>query len=191
MERQAKEREYTYEDYLTWPEEERWELIDGVRYPTYGTTALAGASTRHQEILSFIHFRVSLHLQGKPCKVFPPGTDVMLDPKRKKFIFQPDILVVCDKDKIKNNVIEGPPDFVVEIQSSSTAKKDFFDKLNAYERYGVKEYWIVTQSPVSILQLVLAEGDYRKTEIKEGAVRSHVLDGFSLDIQEMVEYIQN
>ena len=80
------------------------------------------------------------YLRGKTCRAYGDNIDVFLDEKNR---FQPDVSIVCDRSKIKANGIHGAPDLVVEILSLSTMRNDRGKKFKAYERFGVKEYWIV------------------------------------------------
>lgn len=80
------------------------------------------------------------YLKGKSCRAFGDGADVYLDEKNH---FIPDAMIICNKNIIKDNYIDGAPDLVVEVLSPSTAKNDRFRKKFAYEQAGVKEYWIV------------------------------------------------
>ena len=137
------ERQYTYADYLTWPEDERWEIIDGVPYMQTAPTPI------HQEILMELSKQFAVYLSGKPCKVYPAPFCVRLpkdnekNDKDIKNIVEPDITIVCDKSKLDENGYNGAPDLIVEILLSSSIKKDRLIKLNSYEKAGVKEYWIV------------------------------------------------
>ena len=56
---------------------------------------------------------------------------------------QPDVLMVCDRERIHMNCVYGAPDFIVEIMSKTTRKKDSILKLNKYMNAGVREYWMV------------------------------------------------
>jgi Uma2 family endonuclease len=113
---------YTYEDYLKFPEGIHVELIDGVPYPTYGSEPLydfadpiylEGPGQRHQEISVELTRQFANFLHRKPCKVFHAPFDVRFKPeKRKGNIFQPDILVVCDKDQLNGKYCLGAPTFV-------------------------------------------------------------------------------
>ena len=91
-----KEKEsYTYEDYLNWPETERFEIIDGEAY------ALATPSRYHQELLGELHLIIGSYLKGKDCKVYLAPFDVRLDVGNGKDpVVWPDISVICDKDKL-------------------------------------------------------------------------------------------
>ena len=136
-------KKYTYADYLTWPENERWEIIDGVPYMQAAPTPI------HQEILMEISKQFAVYLTGKPCKVYPAPFCVRIskgDEKKNediKKVFEPDITIVCDKSKIDKEGCKGAPDLIVEILSPSSIKMDRVEKFNRYEKAGVKEYWIV------------------------------------------------
>lgn len=86
-------------------------------------------------------------LKGKRCRVFFDHVDVHLDDENT---FIPDVMIVCDRDKIKQDGIHGAPDLVVEVLSPSTATRDKGTKKEAYEKAGVKEYWIVDPIAKSI-----------------------------------------
>lgn len=135
---------YSYADYLKWPEDERWELIDGVAYD------MSPSPTRqHQWILVNLIRYFSQFFKDKPCEPYIAPLDVRLpdnaedDESRIYTVVQPDLFVVCDRDKLDDKGCVGAPDFVVEILSPGTALKDMREKRRLYERHGVKEYWIV------------------------------------------------
>ncbi|MBR2215610.1 MAG: Uma2 family endonuclease [Selenomonadaceae bacterium] len=112
----------------------REELIDG----EYMLAPAPGEG--HNDVMANILVKFRVYLRGKPCRAYGDNVDVFLDEKN---IFQPDVSIVCDRSKIKANGIHGAPDLVVEILSLSTKKNDRGKKFKAYERFGVKEYWIV------------------------------------------------
>ncbi|MBU0763774.1 MAG: Uma2 family endonuclease [Bacteroidetes bacterium] len=138
-----KEDKYSYADYLTWGDQERWEIIHGFAY------AMSPAPGRkHQEVSSNIHRELSVFLKGKKCRVYAAPFDVRLAPAKTEDesvfnVVQPDISVFCDPLKLDDKGAIGAPDLVVEILSESTAWKDMNIKLLLYQEYGVKEYWIV------------------------------------------------
>jgi Uma2 family endonuclease len=134
---------HTYGEYLTWPEDVRYELIDGVAY------AMAPApSRRHQEILGEIYRQVANALAGKSCRPFIAPFDVRL-PRSDEAdeavdtVVQPDLSVVCDPTKLDERGCRGAPDWVVEVLSPATAGHDYILKRTVYERSGVREYWLV------------------------------------------------
>ena len=151
---------YTYADYLTWPEEERWELIDGVPYDM-----TPAPSTRHQEILGELHRLFSQYLYGKPCKAYLSPFDVRLpkgddEDEGVLSVVQPDLSIICDRSKIDERGCKGAPDLIIEILSPSTTKKDLGVKLRLYERVGVFEYWLVHPNDQTILVFFLQKGTY-------------------------------
>jgi len=97
------------------------------------------------------------YLRGKTCRAIPDGFDLRLSNKNH---FIPDGMVVCDRDKIKPNWVEGAPNLVWEVLSPRTAKNDRWQKKNAYEASGVPEYWIVDPAGQSIEVYLLQEGRY-------------------------------
>ncbi len=129
---------YTLKDYYAIPQERRVELIDGHIYD------MAAPGTVHQFAVAEITFQFELyvHSKGGNCRVYPSPVDVQLDCDDKTMV-QPDVVVVCDRDKIKKRCLYGAPDLLVEILSDSTAYKDTVVKLCKYMQAGVREYWIV------------------------------------------------
>ncbi len=152
------EKKYSYKDYLQWPNEERWELIGGVAY-----NMTPAPSTRHQRIVGNFSYIFGNQLTNKPCILFIAPTDVVLS---EYDVVQPDILVVCDKEKITEPNIQGAPDLVVEILSPATALKDKREKKELYEKHGVREYIIVdpVENYVERFQLQ-NDGSYNKGDV--------------------------
>ncbi len=154
------EGNYSYADYLTWPEDERWEIIDGIAYMQ------AAPSPIHQEISGGLFAQFHNYLSGKSCKVYHAPFCVRLmknDEKNNEDInkvVEPDISIVCDKAKIDGKGCNGAPDLIVEIISPSSIKMDRFIKFNRYEKAGVKEYWIVEPEGKLVSVFVLL-GDQR------------------------------
>ena len=162
-----KPAEFTYRDYCRWPEDERWELLDGVAY------AMAAPGLAHQTVVGELFIQIGLFLRGKPCRSFVAPFDVRL-PRHKEAdadvttVVQPDISVICDPDKLDGSGCRGAPDWVIEVLSPSTAAKDQIQKLAVYERAGVGEVWLVhpTDHVVTIYTLN-AERCYGKPAIHE------------------------
>jgi Uma2 family endonuclease len=120
-------------DFLNPPYKE--EMIDGKMF-YMGPTP----STRHNTAALNIAATLSNVLKGGPCRVFPDRTTIYLDEKNHVI---PDVMVVCNPDIIKGKGIYGPPDLVVEVLSPSSARHDRRTKLDAYSKFGIREYWIV------------------------------------------------
>ena len=145
----AKKRaeKYTYADYMTWPDEERWEIIGG---EAYNMTPAPGI--RHQNVAGTLFAFLKQHLKGKPCRPFVAPTDVVLS---EHDVVQPDVIVVCDERKITEANIRGAPDLIVEVLSPATALKDKREKRALYEKSGVREYVIVDPIELYVERFVL------------------------------------
>jgi Uma2 family endonuclease len=152
------DRHYTYRDYRSWPEDERWELVDGVAW-----NMSAAPGVNHQGLVTELGRQIGNQLSGKPCRVYAAPTDVFLpadlsvDEDDVDTVVQPDILVICDRSRVRPNGIWGPPDWVIEIISPWTAKKDLAEKFAVYERTGVREYWTVDPGARSLVVYVPGE----------------------------------
>jgi Uma2 family endonuclease len=134
---------YSYKEYLEWDQDERWELIDGIPY-----SMAPAPSSKHQEILGNIFALFYNYLSDKRCKVYMAPFDVRLsdcDDEHETFnVVQPDLSVICDLRKIDERGCKGSPDLIVEVLSPGlAAKRDKILKFELYQRYKVKEYWIV------------------------------------------------
>ena len=132
---------YSYNDFLSWPEGERWELIDGVAY------AMAPAPYRsHQGIVVELTRQFANYLLEGPCRVYAAPFDVKFSADENDdapTVLEPDIVVCCDPKKLTPQGIHGAPDLVVEVLSPDSAIADRKRKFAVYERSGVEEYWIV------------------------------------------------
>ena len=137
-EKQKKQGEYTIEDYYGLPDDVRAELIDGEIYD------MSAPQVAHQVLLGSLFNRLSefIKRKGRQCLPLVAPVDVQLDMDDKTMV-QPDILVLCNRDKLKKRVIYGAPDMIIEILSKSSWKKDTFFKLGKYLDAGVREYWVV------------------------------------------------
>ena len=118
---------------------------------------MASPSMNHILIAGNIHAIFHHYLRGKKCTPFPDGTTLFLENGER---YKPDMMVVCDPDKWKTNGVHGAPDLAVEVLSPSTAKNDRGHKKDAYERHGVREYWIVSPGDQSVEQYVLEDGRF-------------------------------
>jgi len=178
------EKRYTYADYISWDDELRWELIDGVPY------LMAAPRRCHQRILINLTLPIANYLKGKTCKVYIAPFDVRLDKdKTDSNVVQPDLVIVCDKSILTENGCDGVPDMVVEILSPSTKQMDMLIKLKLYLRVGVREYWIVDPEYKNIRKHILDE--YGRYDIIEYDSSSKIpvdaLGGFEIDLNEVFE----
>jgi Uma2 family endonuclease len=157
---------YTYGDYLTWDDDERWELIDGVPY-----NMSPAPSVEHQRILMEMGRQFATWLRGKQCQVFPAPFDVRLPETDEnddtvETVVQPDLTIICERGKLDKAGCRGAPDLVVEILSPATAQKDLKTKFARYERAGVREYWIVEPAGKTLQIFTLGvDGRYGRPQV--------------------------
>ena len=182
------DRRYTYRDYAEWPEDERWELIDGVAYsmsPAPGTT--------HQAVIGklFTDLYVWIEKHGGPCRVFVSAWDVHLpatpdqDDQDIDTIVQPDITVVCDPAKILERGCRGAPDIAVEVLSPWSTHHDQVRKLELYARHRVREYWVVDPGNRCVRVYTLRPtGGFDEPLIlpQDRVVVSRVLEGYRVPV---------
>lgn len=130
--------DHTIDEYISLPEGTRVELIDGHFYN------MAAPTTIHQYISTILWslFMNHINSNGGKCVPFVAPTDVQLDCDNKTMV-QPDVFVICDRDKITKERIIGAPDLIVEIVSPNNAAMDILIKMLKYKNAGVREYWII------------------------------------------------
>ncbi len=134
----AQEKIYTTEDIYALPDGQRAELIDGQIYD------MVPPNTMHQRISYSIARKISDYIDNNNgnCEVFPAPFAVFLNEDDRNYV-EPDISVICDKNKINDKGCAGAPDWIIEIVSPSTQRMDYGIKLFKYRTAGVREYWIV------------------------------------------------
>lgn len=144
MNNAVQNRIYTYEDYKNYPEGERIEIINGHIYD------MSAAPARiHQKIISQLLIELGNYIKSNngPCEVYPAPFDVLLTNDKNTDscmnIVQPDISVICDKNKLTDKGCTGAPDMIIEVVSPFNPNSDYIRKLNLYDHYKVREYWIV------------------------------------------------
>lgn len=135
----AKNRVFTEDDYYNLPENVRAELIEGNLIYNQ-----AAPSRIHQTILSELHTVINNYIKAKQgaCRIYPAPFAVKLR-EDTKTIVEPDLSIICDKNKLTDRGCTGAPDWIIEIVSPSTSSHDYVRKLNLYANANVREYWIV------------------------------------------------
>jgi len=179
-----KEERFIYGDYLTWSDNERWELIDGVAYDMS-----PAPSRRHQKIVGELYRQFSNYLLDKSCEVYVAPFDVRLpefDEADEDIdtVVQPDIVVVCDRDKLDDKGGKGAPDIVIEILSLWTAKKDLLIKYHLYERHKVKQYWVFDPATEEVTIFKLQNDKYGKPEEykKDDRIKVDIFTDLEIDL---------
>ena len=180
---------YTYADYLQWNLEHHVELIRGKVFKMS-----PAPNTAHQRILGNLSGIIWSFLRDKTSQVFVAPFDVRIPGSVEgddaiKTVVQPDICVICDHTKIDERGCLGAPDFVIEILSKSTSKKDLREKYDVYEEVGVKEYWVVyPEEEIVSVFLLNANGKYETTVppyTNEDRICPVTLPGLEVDLKEV------
>lgn len=129
---------YTIEDIYALPEGQRAELIDGQIYN------MAPPMRIHQKLVNRLSQAITNYIDSKHgiCEVYPAPFAVFLNADDKNYV-EPDLSVICDKDKLDDRGCNGAPDWIIEIISPSTERMDYGIKLFKYRSAGVREYWII------------------------------------------------
>ncbi|MCD7806740.1 MAG: Uma2 family endonuclease [Lachnospiraceae bacterium] len=130
--------EYTIEDYYALPDDQRVELIDGFFFD------MEAPGFMHQRAVGEIYRQIANYITDHKgsCLPFVAPVDVRLDCDNRTMV-QPDVGILCDRDKVKRWGIYGAPDFLIEVLSPSTKMKDMLIKKTKYRQAGVREYWMV------------------------------------------------
>jgi Uma2 family endonuclease len=173
-------KKVSYTEYLTWPDEPRYEIIEGIPYMQ------AAPSRQHQRIVTQLTGELYTFFKGKTCEVYTAPFDVRLssaEDNDEYQVVQPDISVVCDKRKLDDKGCKGAPDLIVEVLSPSTWQRDRIEKMNQYQRYGVKEYLLIYPNEKIVEQYILDEnGIYGTPSIynEEDVFHSHIFSKFEI-----------
>lgn len=157
--------EYTAADYYGLPEEQRAELIDGCLYD------MSSPSFVHQRIVGEVYRQIAVFTAANKggCIPVTAPVDVRLDCDNRTIV-QPDVLIVCDRGKIKRWGILGAPDFILEILSPSTKRKDCIKKLDKYMEAGVREYWMIDPDRLKLIVYRFEEEVYPEVYGLQGRV---------------------
>ena len=175
---------HTYADYLTWSREFGDELVDGtawVREPPSATRS-------HQDIVGELHRQIANALKNKRSRVYVAPFDVRL-PKFSKeddqidTVVQPDLFIVCNRNKVDMRGGCGAPDWLAEVLSPSTARYDRKVKVPAYERAGVREVWLIhpTERMLTIYKLRAGHYGQPTTLALKGKTKLTAVPGVSVD----------
>ena len=176
---------FTYSDYLSRDDSQRWEIIYGEAY-----NMSPAPDTIHQLISMELAFQLKSQLKEKSCQVIAAPFDVRLPIENQKEddienVVQPDILVVCDPGKLDEKGCLDAPDLIIEILSPSTYRKDRMEKFFLYEQQGVKEYWLVSPGEKIVEVFILGKDEkYGRPNLycESDTVQVNVLKGIKIDL---------
>ena len=174
---------WTYEDYLRLGDEKRYEVING------RLEEMPAPGLEHQRIISrIILIMRGFSDEGNLGEVLPAPFDVILS---ETVVVQPDIVFISNETlkDVKQGRLFGPPDLVVEVVSPSSYARDRYEKFSLYEKYGVREYWIVLPRERVIEVWCLKDGKYvlHSVAVGSGEVESCVLKGFKVKVEEVLK----
>ena len=143
---------HTVQDIFNLPEDTRMELIDGFLYD------MAAPTSSHQRIVGGLFRKIANHIEAKKgrCETFVAPFAVFVKDDDYNYV-EPDIVVVCDPDKVKEDGCHGAPDLIIEVVSESSRKRDYLQKLMIYDSAGVGEYWIVDPEKRCVILYSLGE----------------------------------
>lgn len=175
---------YTFANYLAWDGEGRIEIMDGQ------LVMMSPPSRVHQRISMEISRQLANYLEGKKCEVYAAPFAVRLfegaqdKPEDVQTVFEPDIAVICDLDKLDDKGCKGAPDMVAEILSPSSMRHDWLFKMHRYEQAGVKEYWIISPKEQTVQVFTLKDGRYRiqASYIAQDIAKVNVLQGCFIEL---------
>ncbi len=182
---------YSYADYLTWQLEESVELIKGK------IMAMSPApSVKHQRISLNLSLSLGNYFKRKSCLLFVAPFDVKLYDRRKSLlanreafsVVQPDLCVICDKDKLTEQGCDGAPDWIIEVLSPGNSRKEVRLKYDLYQESGVTEYWLVFPYEQIVQQFVLDHsGKYQLRALYPGneTAAPHLFPDLQIDLNDV------
>ena len=174
----------TLEQYTALPEEKRIEVFDGIIYD------MASPSQIHQTILTELLVSLRNYIRGKDgnCSVFPAPFDVKLNDKPLTIV-QPDLMIVCDKNKLDGKRCNGAPDFIIEIVSPKNPSDDYIRKAYYYKNYGVREYWIVDPKR-RVITVNYFEGNLINIQYSfESTIKVNIYDDLLINFSDISELL--
>ena len=174
---------YTIADIEALPEGQRAELLDGEMF------MMATPTLTHQAISGWLYVEVVTKIRDKKgkCKAFTAPCGVYIKDDDKNYV-EPDLVVICDKDKLDNKGCHGAPDWIVEIVSPSSKKMDFYKKLNVYAEAGVREYWIIDPSRKAVIVYNTEQNNIPEIHTFSDVIKVNVLEDFEIDFSKMTDY---
>ena len=167
------QKSYSVEDVLSLPEGVRAELIDGQLY------YMSPPTRKHQKILLSLSRIIADYIdqKGGPSEVDIAPFAIFLNADDKNYV-EPDISVICDRNKLDDGGCSGAPDWMIEIVSPGSQRMDYMIKLFKYRTAGVREYWIVDQMKNRITVY-----NFEKDDMKEYTFTDSVKAGIYADLE--------
>ncbi|MDE6387415.1 MAG: Uma2 family endonuclease [Lachnospiraceae bacterium] len=174
-------KSYTIADIEALPDGERAELIDGEMF------IMESPSMTHQKILGELHVQIYMHIKNNkgPCEVFLAPFAVYIANDTRNYV-EPDIVVICQDDKLDEKGCHGAPDWIIEITSPSNKYMDYGRKLMLYQAKGVREYWIVDPKQKYVTVYDFEHGEGPIVHSFSEPVKVHIYENLSIDLRQFM-----
>lgn len=181
---QYEEDIWTYQDYLELPCDGKiYQIIGGILDMTPAPSPKHQKLSRNLELILWEHVR-----KNYLGEVYDAPIDVIFDELN---IVQPDLLFISQDRKhiIKERGIFGAPDMIIEILSPYSASTDMKKKKQLYQRFGVREYWIVNPEEKKVEIYLLHGGRYelKGVFLKHDTIESEQIQDLKISLQEIFE----
>lgn len=171
--------EYTTEDIYALPDGERAELINGEIY------MMALPNRRHQELVHQLSWEIESYIRKNngDCEVYPAPFAVFLNRDNRNYV-EPDISVICDKNKLDDRGCNGAPDWVVEIVSPGSRRMDYSIKVFKYRSAGVREYWIIDPDKNRVMVWNFEDDSMEEYSFSD-SIKAGIFDDFAVQLSEI------
>lgn len=180
-------KQYSLADYWNFKFDRMVELVKG-----FVINMAPAPAPYHQSVSRYLTKQIEASFPTGPSQLYYAPLDVFLagtDSSKPATVIQPDLLIVCDPKKITSRGCEGAPDWIAEILSPGSARRDYDIKFHLYESAGVREYWIVDPANQAVETYLLDDSTQTyqpdQTVIGDGTVRLKVFESVSVDIKEI------
>ena len=173
---------YTTDYIYSLPDGKRAELIDGKIYN------MAPPNFMHQKISGELYSSIHNYIKSKngECEVISAPFAVFLNKDNRNYV-EPDISVICDKNKLDDRGCNGAPDWIIEIVSPSSKRMDYGIKLFKYRTAGVREYWVVNPSTKTVNVYDLENDKLTDLYIFEDDIPVCIYDDFKINLSELLK----
>ena len=167
------------------PEGEHAELINGEMF------MMTSPTRGHQDAAIWLSSQVFNYIHDKKgkCRVYTSGFAVFPQKDNINYV-EPDVTVVCDRDKLDKRGCNGAPEWAIEVVSPSSVKMDYERKKKLYQESGVEEYWIVDLEKEQIKVYRFSEDDRGRDYSFEDTVKVGIYDDMELDLRVLKEYLE-
>lgn len=178
-----KKTDCTIKDIYALPEGQRAELIDGDMH------MMSPPGLMHQRLVSELHIKIGNYIKSNQgdCSIFPAPFAVFLNADNHTYV-EPDLSIICDKDKLDDKGCNGAPDWVIEVTSPSTQNRDYLVKLFRYRDAGVREYWIVNPMRQTVQTYFFENEDRGFGEFSfDEDIPVRIYEGWSINIADLIK----